>query len=218
MTYTDFHEEKHVRITKVPEKYKRLLADLDEVTGIIKEVTKGADGVVSVGVYIPNQHNPASSKNLFWFTKKDITLINKEGEQITMNISHYSNKNYKFCYTTKLNSGVTELHAYQGDLKEGDYVICNNNYSNGALSVRIVIKANVPREELETYDVDGEIMGVADVSAYFTRKENEKKAAELKKKMMERAKAYQEEAFWKMMAKEDQQMAELLAEYEEVNK
>ena len=79
------------------------------------------------------------------------------------------------------------------------------------------MKSLVPREELKTSHIDGEVMGVADVDAYILRKENEKKAAELKKKMAERAKAYQEEAFWKMMAKEDPQMAELLAQFEEVN-
>lgn len=218
MTYTDFHEEKKVRIDKVPAKYIRRRTELQNAIGIIKEVTTSAEDGVVVGVFIEGYDNPASSKKLFWFKKNEITIINDKGEDVMITINHYANKNYKFCYTTKQNSGVTELHAYQGDLKEGDYVICDNDYGNGALSVRIVIKANVSRADLETNTIDGEVMGVADVSAFFIRKENEKKAAELKKKMAERAKAYQEEAFWKMMAQEDPQMAELLAAYEEVNK
>ena len=132
-------------------------------------------------------------------------------------INHYTNKNYKFCYTKKNNSTDIEVHAYKGELKVGDYVICDNAYGNNALSVRIVIETDVQLKDITTNVVDGEVMGVADVSAYLVRKENEKKAKELKKKMAERAKAYQEEAFWRMMAKEDEQMAELLKEFEEVN-
>lgn len=217
MTYTDFHEEKKVRIDKVPAKYIRRHLHLQNAIGIIKEVTTSAEEGVVVGVFIEGQDNPNSSKNLFWFKKNEITIINDTGEDIMLTINHYVNKNYKFCYTTKQNSGVTELHAYKGELKEGDYIICDNAYGNGALSVRIVMKADVPLAKLETNTIDGEVMGVADVSAYFVRKENEKKAAELKKKMAERAKAYQEEAFWRMMAKEDEQIAALLKEYEEVN-
>jgi hypothetical protein len=218
MTYTDFHEEKKVRIINVPAKYIRRRLHLQNAIGIIKEVTVSAEDGVIVGVFVEGQNNPASSKNLFWFTKNEITIINDEGEDITMTITSY-NKKYKFCYTTKPgnNSGALELHAYQGELHDGNYVICNNNYCNGALSVRIVVKSLVPREELETDSIDGEVMGVADIDAYVLRKENEKKAAELRKKMAERAKAYQEEAFWKMMAKEDEQIAALLKEYEEVN-
>lgn len=216
MVYTDFHEEKKVRINNVPAKYKHL--PLQNAIGVIKEITPSAEAGVLIGVFIEGQYNPSSSKNLFWFTKNNITIINDKGEDLTMTIASY-NKNYKFCYTMKPgnNSGALELHAYQGELHDGNYVICDNNYGNGALSVRIVVKSFVPREELETCCTDGEVMGVADIDAYVLRKENEKKAAELKKKMMERAKAYQEEAFWRMMAKEDPQMAELLAQFEEVN-
>ena len=218
MIYTDFHEEKIVRIIKVPGKYTRRHNELLGMIGIIKEVTTDSNGEACIGIAIEGMTNTFSGKNLFWFTKNEITIINDEGEEITMTITSY-NKNYKFCYTTKPgnNSGALELHAYQGELHDGNYVICNNNYGNGALSVRIVVKSLVPREELKTSHIDGEVMGVADVDAYILRKENEKKAAELKKKMAERAKAYQEEAFWKMMAKEDPQMAELLAQFEEVN-
>lgn len=218
MIYTDFHEEKRVRINNVPKKYSRMCSKLQDAIGIIKEVTVSADFCTVVGVLVEGCDNPASTKKLFWFKKNEITLINDEGENIMITINNYANKNYKFCYTTKQNSGVTELHAYKGELKEGDYIICDNMYGNGALSVRIVIKTDVPIEELDTCTVDGEVMGVADVSAYFVRKDKEKKAIELKKKMAERAKAYQEEAFWKMLAKEDEQIAKLFEEYEEVNK
>ena len=219
MIYTDFHEEKIVRIIKVPGKYTRRHNELLGMIGVIKEVTTDSNGEACIGIAVEGVTNTFSQKNLFWFTKNEITVINDEGEDIVMTIASY-NKNYKFCYTTKPgnNSGALELHAYQGELHDGNYVICNNNYGNGALSVRIVVKSLVPREELETNNIDGEVMGVADIDAYVLRKENEKKAAELKKKMMERAKAYQEEAFWRMMAKEDPQMAELLAQFEEVNK
>lgn len=218
MIYTDFHEEKKVRIDNVPRKYICQRNKLLGAIGIIKEVTTNADGEALIGIAIEGMTNPASTKNLFWFIRSEITMINDEGEDITMTLASY-NKNYKFCYTTKPgnNSGALELHAYQGELHDGNYVICNNNYGNGALSVRIVVKSFVPREELETSYVNGEVMGVADIDAYVLRKENEKKAAELREKIVKRAKAYQEEAFWKMIAKEDKYLADLLKEYEEVN-
>ena len=43
MTYTDFHEEKKVRIDKVPAKYIRRHLHLQNAIGIIKEVTTSAE-------------------------------------------------------------------------------------------------------------------------------------------------------------------------------
>ena len=220
MTFTEFSETEYVRIKEIPHKYAKYGQELNLAIGIIKEVTRTADGETLVGVYFSNIKNIASSKGLFWFNKHEITMIEDTGEEITMNIDKYIKNNYKFCLTRKNNcGGVTEVHAYKGELKEGDFVICDNAYSNGALSVRVVMTVDCPVNGTECYTrIDGEVMGVADVTAFFERKEKEKKAAELKQKMAERAKAYQEEAFWKMMAKEDSKMAELLAEFEEVTK
>lgn len=128
-----------------------------------------------------------------------------------------TNENYKFATVARTTDGEPyAVCAYQGELNECDLVVCDFGYANGALSVRVVITTDIPRDVVE--NVDGEIMGVADVSAYHARKEKEEKRIALKKKMTEQAKRYQEESFWRMIAETDPEMKKLYDEFMELSK
>ena len=128
-----------------------------------------------------------------------------------------TNMNYKFATVARTTDGEPyAVCAYQGELNECDLVVCDFGYANGALSVRVVITTDIPRDVVE--NVDGEIMGVADVSAYRARKEKEEKRIALKKKMTEQAKRYQEESFWRMIAETDPEMKKLYDEFMELSK
>ena len=172
--------------------------------------------LTSVAIDVVSKSNPKSLSGYFWLSPDDIKII--EGETIMKKVTNYS-KNYEFCLTHGNDDydKCTEMHAYQGDVNVGDYVICNNGYGNRKLSVRIVDKL-VERNSLDTFDVNGEVMGVANVKPYFERKEKEKKASEIKAKMVERAKQYQEEQYWRLIAESDGEMYKLLNEYEELLK
>lgn len=204
-----------IRVLSVPPKYKEFRYKVFNCEGVIVDTHYASKG--SIGIKIDGVENDKSEKGIFWLSKNEITKI-KEKENKTMNINDYLKKNYNFYITVKPgNKDKTEVQIYTGELNIGDYVICNNNYSDGALSVRIVKEA-LDKDELINISITGEIMGVADVSKYFERKDKEKKAAELKKKMIERAKKYQEESFWRMIANEDAEMAELLKDYDLLTK
>lgn len=211
-----FYTGKSCIVISIPMKYRRLEKQIQDAVGIIKEFHRFDNGEIGIGVSIDGLTNKHSEKNLFWFNQNEIKVLEGEND-IMIKDEKFANKNYKFAIVCKAGTkDVREVAAYKGDVKEGDYVIVNNDYCNGNLSVRIVVMANVSPETIAI--VDGEIMGVADVTDYFDRKEREKRAIEIKKKMAERAKKYQEEAFWRMIAEQDAEMATLLKEFEEANK
>lgn len=185
----DFEIGTSVTITSVPDKYERYRTQLMNASG-------------------PDREYPyavmVDGNGWFW---KENNNMNK----------FLTNMNYKFATVARTTDGEPyAVCAYQGELNECDLVVCDFGYANGALSVRVVITTDIPRDVVE--NVDGEIMGVADVSAYRARKEKEEKRIALKKKMTEQAKRYQEESFWRMIAETDQEMKKLYDEFMELSK
>lgn len=67
-------------------------------------------------------------------------------------------------------------------------------------------------------DLFREVVTGLDTSAYDTRVEQRKKAAELKAKMQERAKQLQDVVLYQTLAKEDPEMAAMLQEFMALNK
>ena len=210
----DFEIGTSVKITSVPSKYLKYLAELMNASGTIKDIYLGPDREYPYAIMVEGAINPASDMGWFWLNE---TNFNIEKENDNMN-KFLTNENYKFAAVTRTGNreALPDICAYQGELKEADLVVCNFGYKTDALSVRAVIETDIPRDTLN--NVDGEIMGVADVSAYRTRKEKEEKRNELKKKMTEQAKRYQEESFWRMIAETDPEMKKLYNEFTELGK
>lgn len=209
----DFEIGTSVKIISVPYKYEKYLAQLMNASGTIEDIYVGPDQEYPYAIMVEGAINPASSTGCFWLNE---TNFNK-GENNNMN-KFLTNENYKFAGVARLpaNGEPYDVCAYQGELNEGDLVVCDFGYKTGALSVRVVIATDIPRDAVE--NVDGEILGVADTSAYRARKEKEKKRNELKKKMTEQAKRYQEESFWRMIAETDPEMKKLYDEFMELSK
>lgn len=210
----DFEIGTSVKITSVPDKYQKFLAQLQNASGTIEDIYLGPDRLYPYAIMVEGVINPASSNGWFWLNE---TNFNEEKENDNMN-KFLTNKDYKFATVVRTASDGEpyDVCAYQGELKEGDIVVCDFGYKKGALSVRIVVTTDVPRDIVN--NVDGEILGVADVSAYRARKEKEEKRNELKKKMTEQAKRYQEESFWRMIAETDPEMKKLYDEFTELSK
>ena len=102
--------------------------------------------------------------------------------------------------------------VYYGELKAGDLVVCD--YSNGALSVRVV---EISDRETECVGVvDCEIMGACDITEYLDHKTKRERRAELKKQMIAQAKKYQEEEYWRVISESDPAMKALYEEFKEL--
>ena len=213
----DFEIGAMVKITSVPDKYEKFLAQLMNASGSIEDIYFGPGQEYPYAIMIEGVINPASTKGWFWLNETNFNEFKNEEENNNMN-KFLTNENYKFAAVARtVTSGEPyEICAYQGKLDEGDIVVCDFNYTKKALSARFVVKTDISRDIADK--VEGEILGVADVSAYRARKEKEEKRNELKKKMTKQAQRYQEESFWRMIAETDPEMKKLYDEFTELGK
>ena len=166
-----------------------------------------------LGILIDDHYNTRSSTGAFWFPKECLEIIkntNKNNkESNTMKKVEQYTKNHKFALVGKPDDiERTEYVSYLGELNQDDLVVVDYHYGNGALSVRKVLQRNV--DPVMITSVAGDIMGVADCTLYFAEQERQEKVANLKKQMKERAAKFQEEQFFRMIAKEDAEMQSML--------
>lgn len=209
----DFEIGTSVKIISVPDKYKKYLAELMNASGTIEDIYFNPDRSYPYAIMIEGLINPASSTGCFWMNETNFKELKNEEENDNMN--KYNNGDYKFCTVVSFDDNErVSVCAYLGEVKEGDMVICDFGYSNGALSARKVAELF----DCGVTTVHGEILGVADCTKYFEYKAREKARAELKKKMAEQAKRYQEESFWRMIAETDPEMKKLYDAFMELSK
>lgn len=106
-----------------------------------------------------------------------------------------------------LSGKIYNFIAYD-PLKVNDTVVVDT--VNGFLIGSVV---EVDKEKFEVAPTR-EVVTVVDLDPWIKRRENKAKKAELKKKMDKRVAELRESALYKMLAKEDETLAELLNEYE----
>lgn len=103
--------------------------------------------------------------------------------------------------------------AYKEDLIcVGDYVVCDASVGRFAAQVMQLTPVDEWKEALPTR----EIIGKADLSHYFIRKEKEELAIKLKEQLDEKLAKFQELALYELMAKENPDVLELLNTYKEL--
>lgn len=202
---TDFIIGKTCEIRVLPSKYKKHHMTLINATGEIKELYKNL-----IGVRISGLMNAYSTIGLFWFKENEITIL--EDKTMTYDKAKDYDKNAKFASVQNpAKTDSLDVAVYYGDLKEGDIVVCDYGRPNNSLSTRKVHTANLDRDTI-CY-VDCEIMGVCDISAYLEHKTKIERRAELKKQMIEQAKKYQEEEYWRLISESNPAMKALYDEF-----
>lgn len=180
--------------------------------GNYKKVCVGDTGTVrniysnSIRVAIDDKVNTASQYGQFYFEANQLDIIN-EKETIIMTGNYTiaevqflegSNSNHKYSYA-----------CYDPTIAVGD--ICVVKTAHHGLSIAKVTGFIDSDEELTR-----EIVCRADFTEYNKRVEARKRMAELKDLMNIRAKQLQDVALFKMLAKEDADMAAMINEYEKL--
>lgn len=196
-------------VFEVPPKYKPLYDELIDVIGTIVEIHDGKN----IGLKIPGVWNEKSERGIFWFNKEQINFL----EESEMKLTNFD-KDVKFATVVDIKGDACDIGAYYGELKEGDIVVCNYGYSNGKLSVRRVCTPYISKEAVCPDAIECEIMGVADISDYVERQTKRERRAELKRQMIEQAKRFQEEEYWRLLSESDPDMAKLYNEFKELDK
>lgn len=100
---------------------------------------------------------------------------------------------------------------FDPELKEGDLCVVATAHHSLALANVVSIKVSTGQA------LEREIVAKVDTADYGHRVEIRQKAAELKAKMQERAKALQDLVLYQTLAKEDPEMAQLLQDFKDLN-
>lgn len=209
--------------------YKRLIAECNkhvgqrvrvkhnsELSKYIRYDIKGRYGTIihwygnyNVAVQLDDLSNPGSQYGYFYLEKNELEIIENENmEETTMAINNNSITNYlNTAKVVKSDGRVYNYANYIPDLKEGDrcVVVSDNRDMSVAEVVEIIFENSEPMSR--------EVVCKIDTWAYDDRVETRKKAAELKQKMQERAKKLQDIVLYQTLAKEDAEMAQLLADF-----
>lgn len=182
--------------------------------GNYKKIDVGDTGTIrniysnSIRVAIDDKVNTASQYGQFYFEPKQLKLIS-EKETIIMT-GNYRIAEVQFLEGSNTNTKYSYA-CYDPRIAEGD--ICVVKTAHHGFSIAKVTGFITSDEELTR-----EIVCFADFTEYNKRVEARKRVAELKDMMNTRAKQLQDVALFKMLAKEDSDMASMMAEYEHLMK
>lgn len=112
-------------------------------------------------------------------------------------------------------NGVGQEYSYifdlSDDVKAGDYVVVDSPY-NGFVTAKVKsVSTSLTGGKATKYVVD-----YVDMSAYRSRIEAEQRAAEIKKLLAKKLKAFEEVAIYKMLAESDKEAAKLIKELQSI--
>ena len=180
--------------------------------GCYKKICVGDVGTVrsvyatSIRVAIDDKVNQASQYGQFYFKSNQIKLLS-EKETIIMT-GNYRVAEVKFIDGNNTNQKYSYA-CYDPSIAEGD--ICVVKTAHHGLSIAKVTGFITSDEELTR-----EIVCKADFTEYNKRVEARRRMAELKDLMNTRAKQLQDVALFRMLAKDDADMAAMINEYEQL--
>ena len=200
-------------IVKANSKYT--YGNLINETGTVRRVYPG-----NVAVELDTVYNNRSSEGLFYFGEEHLEHIRyyeacANGECSTEELKGEHMKldgNYKIAHVDFIDdlsaTKVYQYALYEEHAKVGDLALVK---ARGAHKlVKIVEISDEPSDGVE---ITAEIICMVDTSEYGKRIERRRKREELKAQMKARAAQLQELALYEMMAKNDSNMAALMAEY-----
>lgn len=162
----------------------------------------------SIAVKLDCFHNGRSGYDCFYFKSTEIELY--KGEVKIME-GRYIIATVKFLDETGDRTYRYALYPdLIGSILVGD--ICVVKSAHHGMGLATIVELGPKTDE----KITREVVCKCDFDAYNAREAIRKRRAELKTKMAKRAAALQELALYKMMAAEDSSMADLMAEFDEL--
>ncbi len=201
MSYNEFVEGDRVELVHTSSKYKRIPVG---ATGVVTNVYS----ISSIRVRLDGYTNITSKYGDYYFDHKHLKRINTESnnEGSIIMTGNYRAAEVQFIEGNNTESKYTYA-CYDLTIVEGD--ICVVKSAHHGLGIARVAGFITTTEELTR-----EIVCKCDFSDYNKRVEDRKRMMELRDLMTARAKKLQDIALFQMLAKEDPEMASLLADYQ----
>ena len=180
----------------------------EKLIGLVGTVRSGSGAQVTV--ILDDKYNHRSSYGCYYFKPVELELVNESKEDNNMSkITNYLNiANVRPVYTHA--STVYSCANFECGLGVDD--LCVVTTDNNSLAVARVVEIVYGNDR----EMHREVVTKISTDAYDERVRNRVKAAELKSKMEARAKQLQDIALYKMLAKDDPDMALLLQEYQNI--
>ena len=149
-------------------------------------------------ITLDNYTNKASSSGVFYFRTGQLETAKEEPMEGMKNVVKV-----KFLDSDT----VVNYASFEDKIQVGDTVVCKS--ANHGLGIAEVTEVLPPSDSF----FKREIVCLVDMRNYLERKQARERKAELKQKMAKRASQLQEVALYKLLSKEDAEMAALLKEY-----
>lgn len=185
-------------------------------SGIIRAVYNNNQ----IAVELDGEFNNRSVHGYFYFKDSVLEIRNtpqentaqtaEKGERTMPKFTNYLNVAVIQFLNDNRTFHTIECANYEPDLTQGDLCVVATA-SHGLGLAEVVEIKNTP--DTPDAELRREIVAKVPTANYDSRVETRKKAAELKAKMQERAKKLQDLVLYQTLAKEDPEMAQLLAEF-----
>lgn len=188
--------------------------------------TARTDSGSNVSVIFDTKVNTRSSYGCYYFKAVELVEVDESDNEIMEvkkmgKITGYLNvAKIKAITDTGVNPHIYEYANYDADLAVNDVCVVTGLTKLRSLDSTILrglsVATVVAIEERDDIEVAGEVVAKIDMRHYDNRVQSRIKAAKLKAKMDARAKQLQDITLYQMLAKDDPDMAALLAEYQSI--
>lgn len=194
-----------VKITSAGKKYQRF--NLLGKIGIVR-----SNYGTNLAVEFDDLKNPASGPGYFYLSEYRLTIVDDDDyndleDNKMINITGYQNA-IKIKFIGESHACGHVYASFESDLKVGDLVVVKPaHHSINLARVEEILDGT-------SYETMREVVSKVDTEAYNQRVKIRNQAAELKAQMEARAKKLQDIALYQMLAENDSEMKELVAQYQ----
>lgn len=174
------------------------------------------DSYGKFGIELDDIQNNRSCLGLFYFRPEEIeVVINHDNEEDNMTVSTTNITGYvnaiRVKYIGESNRCSYVFASFEPDLQVGDLVVVKPAHHSISLArVDEILEGT-------DYETVREVVSKVDTSAYNERVKVRNQVAELKAKMEARARQLQDISLYQLLAKNDSEMQELLAQYQSIS-
>lgn len=174
--------------------------------GELGEIVRIYEG--NVAVRIDGISNIRSKYGVFWFSEKEIEII--ESEEISMNGDYVT---AKVAFLNGTNTNKTYNYAlYDSDIRPEDLVVVQTGH-HGLAVARVVSTDGEPNGPVSH---GREIVCKVDTTAFEERKARAAQLVELKARMDQKVQQLQKAAVYEMLAEKDPELAAMLQAYKDL--
>lgn len=162
----------------------------------------------NISVLIDGSPNPGSMHGVYYFGADEVQIISPVNDGGAI-MGKFKRAQVQFLSGSNVNNIYNYALFPDTEVETGDVVVVQTGHHGMALAK----VAWISDDGLDSVTNGREVICKVDMAAYEQRKERRAKMAELKRAMDDKVRMLQEQAIYEMLAKEDKELGNMLAEF-----